>query len=186
MTTLIAVWLAGCASVQPAGIVPDPVRHLLASIMMTESAFKGRVARKTGFEFQVVDASPSAGGHVLEGKEFLDGKLIDSFDFGSSSTQIVAIENVGLTPFDFDREVADATERAQRLAQERGEVFLHGVRDGAEWEIVIVTKSGRFSLRAWNPVAEADSLAPYSENLARLKAVIDLLVHSYGRYKMGL
>ncbi len=42
-----------------------------------------------------------------------------------------------------------------------------------------------FSLRAWNPVAEVDSLAPYSENLAKLKAVIDLLVHNYGRYRMG-
>jgi len=181
----IAVLLAGCASAQPAATTPAPARTLLASITITESAFKGPIRRKTGFEFHVVDSPPGAGGPVLEGQEFRDGKLVDSFDFGSSSTEIAAIEKVGLTPFDFDREVADATGRAQRQAQERGEVFLHGTRDGAQWEIVIVTKAGMFNLRAWNPVAEVDSLAPYSENLAKLKAVIDLLVHNYGRYRMG-
>ena len=181
----LAVLLAGCASSQPAATASGPARTLLASITITESAFKGPVRRKTGFEFLVVDAPPRDGGPILEGREFRDGKLVDSFDFGSSSTRIAAIEQVGLTPFDFDREVADATERARKQAEERGETFLHGARDGAQWEIVIVTKSGRFSLRAWNPVAEVDALAPYSENLAKLKAVIDLLVQDYGRYRMG-
>ena len=77
--------------------------------------------------------------------------------------------------------------RLEKEAKQRGEDYLHlGSRDGAEWEIVIVTRSGRFSVRTWNPGSSFDLYAEHSENLARLKTVIDLLAQYYGRLKLGL
>lgn len=166
---------------------PDPSRRLLASIIITESAFKGPIRRKAGFEFHVNDA-PGLGGPFLEGEEYRDGKLVDSFDSGSRSAEdIEAIEAVGLAPFDFEREVSAVEARLKKEAEQRGEDYIHpGSRDGAEWEVVIVTRSGRFSLRAVNPGETIDVYAEHSENLAKLKAVIDLLALYYGRLRLGL
>jgi hypothetical protein len=185
-TLLLALALAGCVCPPSAAPASDPARSLLASFIVTQSAFKGPIPRKTGFEFYVVATPPGLVGPLLEGRELRDGKVVDDFDWGSAPSEVEAIERVGLEPFDFGREIAEATERARKQALARGEAFVHGTRDGAEWEIVIVTKAGRFNLRAWNPVADVNSLAPYSANLAKLKTVIDLLAQYYGRLKMGL
>jgi len=181
---LLAAWVLGSSASQSAEQAPDPDRRLLASFLMTESAHRGPIKRKTGFEFYVV-AGKGVGGPFLEAAQFRDGKVVDTLDWGSSSAEIEAIERVGLVPFDFDREVEKADERGEREAVARGEHFFHGSRDGATWEVVIVTSSGRFSMHAGNPTSEIDALAPYSENLAKLKAVIDLLTHYYGSYKLG-
>ena len=154
--------------------------------MMTKSSFNGPIRRKTGFEFHV-NASPGVGGPFLEGEEYRDGKLVDSFDAGSSSASVIeAIEKVGLPPFDFDREVSAVVARLEKEAGQRGEDFLVlGSRDSPEWEIVIVTRSGRFSVRNLD-AGSIDVYAEYSENLAKLKTVIDLLAVYYGRLKFGL
>ena len=183
----IAVLLAGCTSVQPATTASAPARTLLASIMLTESSFKGPIKRKTGFEFHVRDAEAGVVGPILEGEEYRDGRLVDSFDAGSSSARVIAaIENVGLAPFDFDREVSAVVARLGKEAEQRGEDFLVlGSRDGAEWEIVIVTRSGRFTVRTTDPGGTTEIYAEHSENLAKLKTVIDLLALYYGRLKLG-
>ena len=162
-------------------------RHLLASMTMTRSASKGPIHRKTGFEFHVVDAAPIGGGPFLEGEEYRDGKLADSFDAGSGAARVIEqIEKIGLAPFDFELEVSSVEARREKEAAQRGEDYLPlGSRDGAEWEIVIVTRSGRFRVRTWNPGASFDAYAGYSENFAKLKAVVDLLALYYGRLKFG-
>lgn len=184
---LVALSLAGCASAQPAADVTSADRQLLASITRVESAHTGIVRRKTGFEFYVHAMPAGVVGPVLEGEEFRDGRLVDSFDGGSGSSSVVdAIERIGLSPFDFELEVKEVTARLQKTAAERGEMVVTGSRDGAEWEIVIVTASGRLEVRAWNPGSSFDALAEHSEKLAKLKAAIDLLAQYYGRLKLGL
>ena len=182
---LFTLALSGCASAVAAAPA-DPGRRLLASFMITESAHRGVFQRKTGYEFYVVSAPQGVAGPFLEGAKFEDGRVVDTFDWGTASTEIAAIENVRLVPFDFNREVDEVSRKLRKEAARRGELYIQGSRDGAEWEIVIVTASGRFSLRAWNPTSEIEALAPHSENLARLKAVIDLLALYYGRLKMEL
>jgi len=183
----VAACASGCASTQRHAPAADPARRLLASITITKSSFDGPIRRKTGFEFHVNDA-PGAGGPFLEGEKYRDGRLVDSFDGGSGSAKVIeAIGKVGLAPFDFAQEVRTVEARLEKEAEQRGEDYIApGSRDGAEWEIVIVTRSGRFSVRTANPGGTLDVYAGRSENLAKLKAVIDLLALYYGRLEFGL
>jgi hypothetical protein len=185
---LLALSLASCAGAPSAAPVTSTDRQLLASITIVESAHTGIARRKTGFEFYVHAMPAGVAGPVLEGEEFRDGRLVDSFDGGSDSAAVIdTIEKVGLAPFDFEREVEEVTARLQKnAAAGNPESLVTGSRDGAEWEIVIVTASGRLDARAWNPGSSIDGLAEHSENLAKLKAVIDLLAQYYGRLKIGL
>ena len=181
-----SLWLCACAGSPPAVSQETEPGRLLASISVTESAHAGVLGKKNGFFFYI-RTPPGIVGPVLDGYEFRDGKEVDSFGGGSGSAEVIeAIEKIGLAPFDFEREVEDLTARLTREANARGELYVRGARDGAEMEIVIATASGRFELRAWNPGGDIDTLAQYSPNIAKLKAVIDLLSSYYGRLKLGL
>ena len=184
---LASLWLCACAAALPAASKESDDDRLLASISVTNAAHSGPVRRRNGFFFYV-RKEPGVAGPMLEGYEYRDGKQIDSFGGGSDSADVIAaIEKVGLVPFDFDREVQTLSARLGREAQQRGEPFLGAqARDGAEFEIVIETGSGRLSLRAWNPGVTIDAFASHSENIAKLKAVIDLLSQYYGRLKIGV
>ena len=180
--------LAGCAG-QPETLPREaPDYHLLASILMTETAGSGPVKANTGYFFYVRTAPPNVAGPMLEGYELRNGAAVDSFGGGSESAAVVeAILNVDLRPFDFDREVARVTAMLKARAAESGEFFVEPQgRDGAEWEIAIVTASGKFTLRAWNPGFTIDAYAAHSDDIRRLKATIDLLAQYYGRQKLGL
>jgi hypothetical protein len=181
---LLFVTLAASCAAAPRA---EPARgNLFASIRITESAFKGPIRDKQGFFFYLHE-EPGVAGPMLEGYEFRNGKQVDEFGGGSESAGVIeAIRKAGLTPFDFKREVEEITARLQREATARGESFIGPqARDGAEWEIVIATESGPFTLRAWNPRGAIDQYAQYSKNIAKLKTVLDLLAQYYGQLKLG-
>ncbi len=58
--------------------------------------------------------------------------------------------------------------------------------DGAEWEIIISSESGQFTLRKWNPSGDFENYAPFSDNIAKLVAVIKLLSAFYGEGRIGV
>jgi hypothetical protein len=184
---LMAVASPGMAASKPPASVDA---RQFASILMTRTASGAVVERKTGFVFSTEPIPTGTAGEViraLRGDEYRDGRRVESFGGGTESATFVAsIANVGLVPFDFDAEVAQVTARLSREAEQRGDTFLEPQgRDGNEWEITIATQAGMFTLRAWNPRASIDAYAPYSDKLARLKAVLDLLAQYYGRLKVG-
>jgi hypothetical protein len=100
---------------------------------------------------------------------------------GFDSKEVLkAIADVGLEPFDFQKEV-------EKEAEHRGkqyEPFM--VLDGAEYEIVVMTDKGKFSLREWDPGYKIDTYAAYSPKIAKLKKVLDILAEYYGRLKFGI
>jgi len=181
----ITLFAGGCIAAPPE-TSNAPQERLLASIRLTESASRGPVDKKHGFFFYVVVPPQGIIGPVLEGREFRDGRLVDEFGGGSGSADVIAaIEKVGLTPFDFDAEVEAITARLLREAQARDEVLVTRGRDGAEWEVIVATSGGELRLRAWNPRDTINQLAPHSENIAKLKRVLDLLSQYYGDLKIG-
>jgi hypothetical protein len=164
---------------------PRPVDRLLASIRITESSHHGPVKHNQGFFFYVRPGEHALG-YTLEGYEVDKGKVVDAFGGASESREVIAaIEAVGLRPFDFEAESTRILDQLAREAAGQDRIFVHGARDGAEWEIVIVTGAGRFQMKAWNPRGTIDLCAPRSENIARLKKVLDLLAAYYGELKVG-
>ncbi len=155
---------------------------------MTEAAGSGPIKADTGFYFYVRSAPPNVAGPMLEGYELHDGRVVDSFGGGSDSAMVIdAIVKTGFKPFDYEREVARVSAMLKARAAESGEPFFEPQgRDGAEWEILLVTADGRFTLRAWNPGLTIDVYAAHSDDFRRLKTVIDLLATYYGRTKLGL
>lgn len=179
-----ALTLLGCTSSR--GVVPEGV--LLASILVVEDAHSGPSKGRTGVVFLVRELPTNAVGPVLEGYEYRDGKVVDAFGGGSDSRGVIeAIKRSNLEPFDFQQEVTSATARLRKEAEGRDEqLILGGSRDGALWEIVVLTEKGRLSIRERNPGGSIDAYAPYSEHLARLKLVMDQLALYYGRVKIGI
>jgi len=182
---MLALFAAGCVAAPPAGVEAAP-RHLLASIRILESAFKGPISAKQGFFFYTHE-EPGIAGPTLEGYEFRGGKQVDEFGGGSDSAKVIeAISRVGLQPFDFEQEVEAVTAGLRKESERRGEWFLEPqARDGAKWEVIISTGTGMFTLTAWNPRVVIDAYAPHSENIAKLKAVLDLLAQYYGQLIIG-
>ena len=176
--------LVSAGSVNAGKPGPRPVDRLLASIRITESSHQGPLQLNEGFYFYVRPGEHALG-YTLEGYEVSKGEVVDAFGGGSSSREVIqAIEAVGLRPFDFAAESAPIVERLERDARERGEIVA-GVRDGAEWEIVIVTGAGKFQMKARNPRHTIEQCAPHSENIAKLQKVLELLALYYGELKIG-
>jgi len=164
---------------------PRPVDRLFASIRITESAHQGPIRQNEGFFFYVRPGEHAAG-YTLEGYEIRKGKVVDAFGGGSESREIIkAIEAVGLHPFDFEAEAAPILEQIEREERERGQPVVTGLRDASEWEIVIVTGAGRFQVKTWAPRYTIERCAPRSENFARLKKVLDILIAYYGELKIS-
>ncbi len=192
---LVCAWLValgGCTGVAEGRRAPQARGVPLASIRLTKGAFSGESKGRTGFFF-FVEQPTGAGEPVLTGYEYRNGGLLDAFGGGSDSTAVLrAIEAVGLEPFDFLAEV-ERIEKAANGLRERPEqltddqVFLMPpfALDGAQYEIVIETKTGRMVLQEWEPGAAIDFYAPHSPRIAKLKAVLDLLARFYGRAKFG-
>ncbi len=103
----------------------------------------------------------------------------------AGAATLAAIETVGLEPFDFRAEVAAVTARLRREAAARGEKYtLPAARDGGKLEIVIRTSRGTFRLEEWNPRTTIFALAPHSPQIAKLKAVIEILERHLGGEKL--
>ncbi len=160
---------------------PSLPGDLLASIEMIEGSF-APVKGRTGWWFQ---REPSlAGGYSVTGYEFRSGKLVDEFGGGSEDRLINALDEIGLTQFDFDAEVESANEVMVSRAKEEADLVFPGVRDGARFRVTIVTSAGKVVFEAWNPGSIVDGMAPFNENFARLKRAFDLLRGFYADAKL--
>ncbi|HZP59480.1 MAG TPA: hypothetical protein VFB27_04075 [Opitutaceae bacterium] len=178
---IFCLLLAGCA-----GIAPQPRGQFFASIKMMKGAFSGPTEKDTGFLFYTDDTS-DAGRPFLTGYRIKNGGMEDVFGDSDSAKVMDAIAAVDLEPFDFKKEVEEVTDRLNKEAEKHGKnLLLPFAFDGAEYEIVIMTKKGRFALRDWNPGVAIEACAPYSPKIAKLKAVLDLLAQYYGHAHFGV
>lgn len=185
---IILLWsvmlCSGCAAVPAHEELPVPKGQLLASITMTASAHQGRTKRDARYLFYT-DSPSNAKDRLLTGYEIVDAKIKDVFGGASDSANVTrAIAAVGLEPFDLQNEVKDTTVRLSKP----GKPFLGPVcvvGDGADYEIMIATERGEFSLREHEPGCTIEAYAQFSPNIGKLKAVLDLLAQYYGRTKFG-
>ncbi|WP_045856816.1 hypothetical protein [Teredinibacter purpureus] len=162
----------------------EPEGELFISMMMVEGAFSGPIKGKTGFAFYIEQPrNVNTIGPFLNGYRYIDGKLVEVFDHGSSARDYIAkIEDLDFKPFDYEVEL----EKAVKKAQNDYEIVVLGVRDGAKWELKINTPYGMFVLNKWNPGGEIEFLAPYNENFSKLNAIIEALANYYGSYHLHM
>jgi hypothetical protein len=190
MKTLIIViclFAAGCSTAKREVVARLPLGTLFAEIRLTEGAFFGVEKGRSGFFFYVEEDNGIAGPR-LTGYRYKHDSLVGVLGGGSDSRDTVfALRAIGFEPFDYAAEVKSCEARIQAEAKARGEqVFAPFVLDGAEYEIVIVTQTGRFTLREWNPRVSIDYYAQHSEKIAKLKAVLDILAKYYGLLEFGI
>jgi len=180
----VLVALAGCASYSKKTIgLPDelPEGEPLISIMMTGRALIEAPKSPTGWVFFV--HRPDTQAASLRGFRLVEGKIEESRVF--SSRVLKEIEAIDFEPFELGDELALATARWKETPEGKEWVRLRTF-DGAEYEIIINSKRGRFSMREWNPSQDILFYAPYSEKIAKLKRVIDTLALHMGRKQLGL
>jgi hypothetical protein len=159
----------------------NPPGELLASIEMIEGSF-APIKGRTGWWFQ---REPSlAGGYSVTGYEYRNGKLVDEFGGGSEDRLIDALDDIGLKQFDFDAAIESANQVMVSRAKEEADLVFPGVRDGARFRVTIATSAGKVVIEAWNPGSTADGLAPFNEDLSRLKRAFDLLRGFYADSKL--
>ena len=182
----ILLAIAGCSSPsQESSKLPK--QEPLVSIMITQGAFSGPVKAPTGWVFYVEQSLPPAQGAILRGYRLVEGKIRETTLSGSYTAKVIAaIEAIDFEPFDWDSEVAIAQKRLGETLQEGEGVGIPMTHDGAEFEIVINSKRGRFRMREWNPQPFIDFYAPYSEKIDKLKRVIDTLAVYMGRKQLGV
>lgn len=164
-----------------------PKQEPLVSIMITQGAFSGPVSALTGWVFYYVEPDPSYGS-FLRGYRLVNGKIRETtLDSTYTTAEIMkAIQAIDFKPFDWAPEEAVARERLSKTLQEDEGVAIPATLDGAEYEIIINSKHGRFCMRMWNPMPLIDFYAPYSEKIDKLKRVIDTLAVQMGRKRLNL
>jgi len=155
--------------------------------MITQGAFSGPVKAPTGWVFYVEQDTLPAQGPILRGYRLVNGEIREATLSGTYTAKIIkAIEAIDFEPFDWDSEVVIAQKQLGKTLQEGEGVGIPTTRDGAEYEIVVNSKRGRFRMQEWNPNPLIDFYAPYSEKIAKLKRVIDTLAVYMGRRQLGL
>ena len=184
----ILLGLVGCSSYpeKPEGL---PKEEPLFSVMITQSALTRLGEGANGWAFYVkrdpyVTREPSDTYPVLYVYHLREGEIDDFIGFsGLTSEEVVkAIEAIDFEPFDWKSEAAIADARRTKALPDETRLITF---DGAEYEIIINSKQGRFLMREWNPWLEIEYYAPYSEKIAKLKRVIDTLALYVGRSKLG-
>lgn len=175
---LIIVFFSGCSSVKQEA----PKGNLFVSILMTEGAHEGKVLGKEGFEFYIEQSPPNTLGPFLKGYRYKNGKVIEYFSLGSASRNFVKeIETIEFKPFDYELEKVKAEEAARKDYP-----IISAVKDGAKWELKIITSEGEFYLHEWNPRVEIEVLAPYCKNFKKLDTLIKVLSRYYGSYHLHM
>lgn len=177
---IITILIAGCASIEN----ETPKGEFFVSILMTEGAHRGPVHKKEGFEFYIEEPLSNTLGPFLNGYRYKNGRLVEDFDQGSSGGDFVReIQAIGFEPFDYELELE--LSKAEEAAR-KDYPILGGSRDGAKWELRIITNEGEFYLHEWNPGGEIELLSPYSENFEKLDKLIKVLERYYGSYHLHM
>jgi hypothetical protein len=174
-----ALAVSSCAHEDGRRAFDPPRGEMLAAMKMIGNPFVGP---ERGFFFYLQRIPGS--GSVLSVYEYRNGKIVDVVDRGTVETGefLSRLAAIGFKPFDYDAEVERA-EAAKRSARDDVDTI---VLDGAEWEVTIATDAGRFAVRKLNPSGDFANYAPYSEDIAKLMAVVELLSDQYGKGKIGL
>lgn len=170
--------LAGCSSLETKPTNGD----LFVSIMMTESAHGGIAHKKHGFEFYIEVPPPTTLGPFLHGYRYENGKLVEEFGQGSAGGNFIReIQELEFQPFNYEAELM----KAEKAAQQDYPV-IGGVRDGARWELKVITETGEFYLHQWNPESIIALMAPYNQNFEKLDQIIKILQRYYGSYHLHM
>jgi len=181
----VLLGVAGCASLfQDQELDRLPKQEPLVSLMITESALTRNPKAPTGWAFYAHPETPRTTLHCYE---LLDGEITKRHLGGFAAARAIeAIEAIDFEPFDWKTEAAIAETRWEKAFEGKEQPVRYNVFDGAEYEIVINSKRGKFSMREWNPYPDIEFYAPYSEKIAKLKLVIDTLALHIGRTQLKL
>ncbi len=179
--------LCGCAQHQVAPIYPPRTAEPIASIRITEDAFRGVIRRDTGTFFFFERGTGRSLGY-LSSYRLSDGKVVEHWGTPLSKEQEAALlAKAPATPFDYSAEVQKTDRRLSEAAKKAGHANERPiVLDGAEYEVFLATRNGPLRFKAWNVGPEIEFFATHS---GRIKEVNDYLSHLalfYGRSAMGL
>ncbi len=172
------LFLAGCASTQPS----VPHGTLLFYVKITNVALGKAPAGDTGVFLFSEDDHVTA--YEMRAGSVRATYSRDPAETASLSQDIAAIDFI---PFDFEAEVKNATIRREARLKAAGKsALMRFDLDGSEFEIGFDGPKGKFVLRYWNPGSKIDDLAGDSENIAKLKRLIDRFAAYYGQSRFGL
>ncbi len=184
---ILCVLLSSCTLNERRDLPDSPIGSLLVSIRFLEGAHSGPANGKTGFYFYVEEPAADVMGPFLNGYEFRNGKMVEEFGGGSGSADVIAeIKKLKFEPFDYALEVEAVNARLKREAEKRGEEYVAGgTRDGAIWELIVVTSAGEFRLQDWNIGSEIEYYAQYSNKISKLNSIVNILMLYHGRMYIG-
>jgi hypothetical protein len=176
---VLASAISACAHPSRRSTFDPPSGELLAALRVIQNAFSGPAR---GFFFYLEQTPDS--GFLLSVYEYRGGEIVGVVNAGTEETHqlLSKLSGIGFKPFDYDAEI----QRAEIAKRNAGDQLDTIVLDGAEWEVTISTDEGRFVVRRWNPSGDFTNYARYSDHIARLMAVIEILSAQYGRSKIGL
>ena len=187
----VLLGVAGCASLfQDPESDRLPKQEPLVSVMITNVALTKTPKAPTGWAFYVRQ-EPSMTGQepfrYMDGYHVTEGIICERTGGGyPSSEALEAIEAIDFEPFDWKSEAAIAEARWKKAFEGKEKPTRYFTTDGAEYEIVINSKRGKFSMQEWNPWPEIVFYAPYSEKIAKLQRMIETLASYMGRTQLGL
>lgn len=180
LSTLGLTFFGGCTTP-----LARPQGTLLFYVKITDVALKQAPRGDTGVFFysSVIPAG------FVQVYEMRDGAVRTSA--GSDANQTAALMRdlaaIDLRPFDFEAEAKQADERkSARLKAAGQDRMVRFDLDGAEFEIGFNGPNGNFVLRKWNPGWLVQDLASDSEDIDKLRRVIDRFAAFYGYSRFEL
>lgn len=178
LIAMAALIVSGCSTSFATNPNLETDGKLYASIRLVENV-TGLEKRNTGFFFRVETLGGTFPKDILSGYRYDKGKLIEKFEV--SDETFAKIRETKLAPFDY----ADEIEIAGKKELKKEGIFTLYGRDGAKWEIIIITKNGTIQITDWNILEGLDWSSQHSEKLREIKLIIDALALDYGLSQFG-
>lgn len=184
---LTLVLLAGCAHHQITPVYPPRAAEPIASIRITEDAFRGVIRRDTGTFFFLKKGNGTSLGY-LSTYVLSDGKVVAHWGTPLSKEKEAALlAKAPAAPFDYNAEVQKTDRRLSEAARRAGHAHERPiVLDGAEEEVFLATKNGPLRFKAWNVGPEIEFFAAHSRRIQEVDDYLSHLAQFYGRSAMGL
>lgn len=153
-----------------------------AHFRIARQSFSPPFEKQTGYYFYKEDVG-KPWGPTLTIYEFRNGTIVDERSTGTASRDVLnEIAAIDFSPFDYEGEIELAHDKYMQSEQQPYEVTL----DGTEWEIMLQTENGPFSLRKWNPGSDFFNYSKFSTHLQKLEQVIRRLLMYYGETTIGV
>jgi hypothetical protein len=175
------LWILACALFAPA-LPAFPAEDIPGKIIFSveqvdfELKRSDRPIGRTGIFYYYREAGP--GQSSLTGYRFQDGKVTDLAGGGGEEVeeQVKKLKALPIASFDVASELVAARRKMQTQTRR-----IFSVSDGGTYRIRYDFNGVSIDYTGQTPGAYINVLAPFSENLTNLKALMDFLALSYGR-----